>query len=244
METLDLLPDQESYSFTEYAPSYISTAFDGPLSFYSARAVQPYKFTCQWTLDDEEFEEFVTFFKARKADQQEFLIPLISSSGRVQPHKVQFLFDTYSYPTNAYGMHVVSCSLVGAVLAGMVLTSVLYPAVVEEAFQTGGTITTGVLQSQPRPQDNFDASFRLLNGELRAILQSTGPYDDNEFAVAFNLGNGEIRQILKSTDQGFEEFQASMALGNGTLKTVLISSTYDPVEQFQVGFSITSGILE
>ncbi len=111
MAILSLLPDTSSYSYKEDANEYFSTNFDSAAGAYSKGFKGVRSFTCQWTLNAEEYIEWLAFFRSRETDMDTFQIDLVSEDGYPAPHVAKFVYTTFTLSSQSGDVFVVACNL-------------------------------------------------------------------------------------------------------------------------------------
>lgn len=111
MAVLELLPDDNSYSYQDDSEEYYVARFDGAAGFYSKGISGPKLFPCRWTLNSEEYVSWIDFFRSRERYRDSFQIDLISIDGYPIPHTARFVFNSFSLVEHSGEMFAVRCDI-------------------------------------------------------------------------------------------------------------------------------------
>jgi hypothetical protein len=119
----------------------------------------------------------------------------------------------------------------------LLLTSTLYPIEVIEGMDITPSIQDGAMF--PIYDDAMDFTFSLVDANLVAILQSTGPYDD-AMDFNFSLVDANLSSILASTGPYDDAMDFNFSLVDATLNDLLIFG-FMPDEGLDFVVSLVSG---
>jgi hypothetical protein len=128
------------------------------------------------------------------------------------------------------------------VIVRTIYTTPPYPIEAEDALESSFPNVYGSFGLFGYGQDDFETSWTIVSGELRAVLRTLdGGLDD--FESAWTIVSGELRVILRTLDAGQDSFEGSFAIVSGALPRILIVYEHPVPDDFESSFSIVSGAL-